>query len=218
VSAVSNKNDAILKTPPIVSLSALSAASPSPKTVPYKPATRSTPSPGPPTAKKGQPATRSTPSPDAKKKKNPQAAGAIESSMTRSTPSLDAMKKKNPQVAGASESSMHSGIDFDVLVGMDSITKHDFHMRQRSGHRVTQPYLDEAYNLVLDFRQCHIRNVHSITRKKDDEEKEVNEPDPPEQPIDLNSPNYHRRRGAKGLSMSGNNIFSSTIRDDFNSD
>jgi hypothetical protein len=184
VSAVSNKKDA-----PIVSLSALSAASPSPKTVPDKPATRSTPSPGTPTAKKSRPATRSTPSPDAKKKNNPQAALSLESSMTRSSPSLDAKKKKNQQVAGANESSMHSGIDFDVLVGMDSITKYDFHMRQRSGHRVTQPYLDDAYNLVLDFRQCHIRVVHSITRKKDDEEKEVDEPDPREQPIELESPN-----------------------------
>jgi hypothetical protein len=29
---------------------------------------------------------------------------------------------------------------------------------------------------------------------------------------------YHKRWGGKGLSMSGNIIFSSTIKDDFNSD
>jgi hypothetical protein len=89
----------------MVSLSALSAMSPSPgpKADEYQPATQYTPSPGP-TPDKYRAMTQSTPSPDPKKTQSPFLS------------------------AGADELLMHSGRNFDALVGMDSLSKAVFHI------------------------------------------------------------------------------------------
>jgi hypothetical protein len=114
--------------PAMVSLSALSAMSPSsgPKADKYRPATQYTPSPGP-TSDKNRATTRSTPSPDPK-------------------------KKQSPLSAGADESLMHSGRNLDALVGMDSLSKAAFHRTLLRHPKYTQAYLDHAYNIVHDFR------------------------------------------------------------------
>jgi hypothetical protein len=113
--------------PAMVSLSALSAMSPSPgpKADEYQPTTQYTQSPGP-TLDKNRPRTRSTPSPDPK-------------------------KKQSPLSAGADELLMHSGRNFDALVGMDSLSKAAFHRTLRRHPKYTQAYLDHAYDIVHDF-------------------------------------------------------------------
>jgi hypothetical protein len=93
--------------PAMVSLSALSAMSPSPgpKADDDQPATQYSPSPGPFT-EKNRPRTRSTTSPDPK-------------------------KKQSPMSSVANESLMRSGRNFDALVGMDSQSKAAFHRNRR---------------------------------------------------------------------------------------
>jgi hypothetical protein len=155
--------------PAMVSLSALSAMSPSPgpKADEYQPATQYSPSPGPFT-EKNRPRTRSTTSPDPK-------------------------KKQSPVSAVANESLMHSGRTFDALVGMDSVSKAAFHRTQRRHQKYTQSYLDHAYNIVHDFRKCDIRVLHVIEPKEggavqDDKDKKDCKPDPTEKPVDIGSP------------------------------
>jgi hypothetical protein len=155
--------------PAMVSLSGLSAMSPTPgpKADEYQPATQYTPSPGP-TPDKNRPATRSTPSPDPK-------------------------KKQSPLSAGADESLMHSGRNFDALVGMDSQSKAAFHRTLPRHPKYTQAYLDLAYNIVHDFRKCDIRVLHVIQPKEggpvqEDEDKKDGKPDPTEKPVEIGSP------------------------------
>jgi hypothetical protein len=138
--------------PAMVSLSALSAMSPSPgpKADEYQPATQYTPSPGP-IPDKNRPGTRSTTSPDPK-------------------------KKQSPLSAVADESLMHSGRNFDVLVGMDSLSKASFHRTLHRHPKYTQAYLDHAYDIVHDFRKCDIHVLHVMEPKEggaihDDEDK-----------------------------------------------
>jgi hypothetical protein len=128
--------------PAMVSLSALSAMSPSqgPKADEYQPATQYSPSPGPFTDK-NRPRRRSTTSPD------PQ-------------------KKQSPLSAVADESLMHSGRNFDALVGMDSLSKAAFHRTLHRHLKYTQAYLDHAYDIVHDFRKCDIRVLHVIEPKE----------------------------------------------------
>jgi hypothetical protein len=128
--------------PAIVSLSALSAMSPSPgpKADEYQQATQYSPNQGPFT-EKNRPRTQSTTSPDPK-------------------------KKESPVSAVANESPMHSARNFDALVGMDSLSKAAFHMTLRF-HKYTQAYLDHAYDIVHDFRKCDICVLHEIEQKKD---------------------------------------------------
>ncbi len=123
--------------PVIVSLSALSVMSPNagPKGDEYQSATQYSPNQGPFT-EKNRPRTRSTTSPDPKKK--PSSVSPV-----------------------TNESLKHSGRNFDALVGMDSLSKADFHMTLRF-HKYTQPYLDHAYDIVHDFRKCDIRVLHAI--------------------------------------------------------
>ena len=45
----------------------------------------------------------------------------------------------------------------DIFVGMSSAHKATLHDRLRGRHHMTQPYLDAAYDIVLDFRVCHSR-------------------------------------------------------------
>jgi hypothetical protein len=155
--------------PAMVSLSALSAMSPSPgpKADEYQPAIQYTPSP--------------CPTPD----KNP--------ATTQSTPSPDPKKKQSPLSAGADESLMHSGRNFDALVGMDSLPKAAFHRTLLRHPNYTQAYLDHAYNIVHDFRKCNIRVLHVIYPKEggavqDDEDKKDGKPDPAEKPVEIGSP------------------------------
>jgi hypothetical protein len=155
--------------PAMVSLSALSAMSPSPgpKADKYQPATQYTPSPGP-TPDKNRATTRSTPSPDSK-------------------------KKQSPLSAGADESLMHSGRNFDALVGMDSLSKAAFHRTLLRHPKYTQAYLDHAYNIVHDFRKCDIRVLHKIDQKEggavqDEEEKKDGKPDPTQKLVEIRSP------------------------------
>jgi hypothetical protein len=153
----------------MVSLSALSAMSPSPgpKADEYQPATQDTPSPGP-TPDKNRPTMRSTPSPDPK-------------------------KKQSPLSADADESLMHSGRNFYALVGMDSPSKAAFHRTLLRHPKYTQAYLDHAYDIVHDFRKCDIHVVHEIDPKEggavqNDEEKKDGKPDPTEKPVEIGSP------------------------------
>jgi hypothetical protein len=153
----------------MVSLSALSAMSPSPgpKADEYQPATQHTPSPGP-FPDKNRPRTRSTTSPDLK-------------------------KKQSPLSAVADESLMHSGRNFDALVGMNSLSKAAFHRTLRRHPKYTQAYLDHAYDIVHDFRKCDIRVLHVIEPKEggavqDDEDKKDCKPDPTEKPVEIGSP------------------------------
>jgi hypothetical protein len=127
--------------PAMVSLSALSAMSPSPgpKADEYQPATQYSPSPGLFMEKK-RPRTRSTTSPDPK-------------------------KKQSPVSAVANELLMHSGRNFDALVGMDSVSKAAFHPTRRRHQKYTQSYLDHAYDIVHAFRKCDIRVLHVIEPK-----------------------------------------------------
>jgi hypothetical protein len=155
--------------PAMVSISALSAMSPSPglKADEYQPATQYTPSPGP-TPDKIRATTRSTPSPDPK-------------------------KKQSPLSACADESLMHSVRNFDALVGMDSLPKAAFHRTLLRHPKYTQAYLDHAYDIVHDFRKCDICVVHEIDPKEggafqDDEEKKDGKPDPTEKPVEIGSP------------------------------
>jgi hypothetical protein len=154
--------------PVMVSLSALSAMSPSPgpKVDEYQPATQYTPSPGR-TSDKNR-ATQSTPSPDPK-------------------------KKQSPLSAGADESLMHSGRNFDALVGMDSLPEAAFHRTLLRHPKYTQAYLDHTYNIVHDFRKCDIRVLHVIYPKEgravqDDEDKKDGKPDPTEKRVEIGSP------------------------------
>jgi hypothetical protein len=161
--------------PAMVSLSALSAMSPSPgpKADEYQPATQYSPSPGPSQTwtwftEKNRPRTRSTMSPDPK-------------------------KKQSPVYAVADESLMHSGRNLDALVGIDSQSKAAFHRTLRRHPKYTQAYLDHAYNIVHDFRKCDIRVLHIIELKEgeavqDDEDKKDCKPDPTERPVDIGSP------------------------------
>jgi hypothetical protein len=128
--------------PAMVSLSALSAMSPSPgpKADKYRPATQYTLSPGR-TPDKNRATTRSTPSPDPK-------------------------KKMSPLSAGADELLVHSLRNFDALVGMDSLSKAAFHRTLLRYPKYTQAYLDHAYDIVHDFRKCDIRVLHVINRKE----------------------------------------------------
>jgi hypothetical protein len=138
--------------PAMVSLSALSAMSPSPgpKAAEYQPVMQYTPSPGP-IPDKNHPRTRSTTSPDPK-------------------------KKQSLLAAGADESLMHSGRNFNALVRMDSLSKAAFHRTLLRHPKYTQVYLDHAYNIVHVFRKCDIRVLHEIDPKEggavqDDKEK-----------------------------------------------
>jgi hypothetical protein len=147
--------------PAMLSLSALSAMSPSPgpKADEYQPAAQYTPSPGP-TPDNNRATTRSTPSPDPK-------------------------KKQSPLSAGADESLMHSGRNFDALVGMDSLAKAAVHRTLRRHPKYTQAYLGHAYDIVHDFRKCDICVLHVIYPKEggavqDDEDKKDGKPDPTE--------------------------------------
>jgi hypothetical protein len=45
----------------------------------------------------------------------------------------------------------------DIFVGMSSAQKAKFHDKMRGRHHMTQPYLDAAYEIVLDFRTSHSR-------------------------------------------------------------
>jgi hypothetical protein len=155
--------------PAMVSLSALSAMSPSPgpKAAEYQPATQYTPSPGP-IPDKNHPRTRSTTIPDPK-------------------------EKQSPLSAVADESLMHSGRNFDALVGMDSLSKAAFHRTLRRHPKYTQAYLDRAYEIVHDFRKCDIRVLHVMEPKEgeavqDDEDKKDGKPDPTEKPVEIGSP------------------------------
>ena len=81
---------------------------------------------------------------------------------------------------------------------MDSLTKVVFHRDLCKGHKHTQSYLDHAYDIVHDFRKCHIRVLHEIEPKKggaiqDDEEKKVGEPDPARKLIEIESPNSNQK-------------------------
>jgi hypothetical protein len=154
--------------PAIVSLSALSVMSPStgPKVDEYQSATPFSRNQGPFT-EKNRPRTRSTTSPDPKKK---------QSSVSPVT----------------NESLKHSGRNFDALVGMYSLSKADFHMTLRF-HKYTQPYLDHAYDIVHDFRKCHIRVLHAIEPTEgggvqEDKDKKDCKPDPTEKPVEIGSP------------------------------
>jgi hypothetical protein len=146
--------------PAMVSLSALSAMSPSPgpKVDEYQPATQYSPSPGPFT-EKNRPRTRSTMSPDPK-------------------------KKQSPVSAVPNESLMRLGRNFDALVGMDSVSKAAFHRNQRRYQKYTQAYLDHAYNIAHDFRKCDIRALHKIEPKEggavqeDEDKKDCNQTRP----------------------------------------
>jgi hypothetical protein len=155
--------------PAMVSLSALSAMSPSPgpKADGYQPATQYIPSPGL-TQDKNRATTRSTPSPDPK-------------------------KKQSPLSASADESLMHSGRNFDALVKMDSLAKAAFHRTLLRYQKYTQAYLDHAYDIVHDFRKCDIHVLHVIYPKEggavqDDEDKKDDKPDPTEKPVEIGSP------------------------------
>jgi hypothetical protein len=155
--------------PAMVSLSALSAMSPSPgpKADEYLLVTQYSPSPGLFT-EKNRPRTRSTTSPDPK-------------------------KKQSPVSAVANESLMRSGRNFDALVGMDSVSKAAFHRNQRRHQKYTQAYLDHAYDIVHDFRKCDIRVLHAIEPKEggavqEDEDKKDCKPDPTEKPVEIGSP------------------------------
>jgi hypothetical protein len=127
--------------PAMVSLSALSAMppSPGPKADEYQPAPQYSPSPGP-FPDKNRPRTRSTTSPDPK-------------------------KKQSPVSAVANESLMHSGRNFDALVGMNPVSKADFHWTLRGHQKYTQSYLDHAYDIVHNFSKCDIRVLHVIDPK-----------------------------------------------------
>ena len=164
-SNVKGKSPDSLPTDPAasVSFSPVFATSHSPdqKDKRKRPATRSTPSPGV-KAKKKRPATTSSPSPGSKK------------------------KKENPPAAGSTnKSSIQSGIDLDALVGMTLFDKNDFHRGHRTLHRHSQPYLDHAYDIVLDFRKCDMRVLHFVHEpepdkkgaESDDEKKKGNGPD-----------------------------------------
>jgi hypothetical protein len=155
--------------PAMVSLSALSAMSPSPgpKADEYPPATQYSPSPGP-FPDKDCPRTRSTTSPDPK-------------------------RKQYPVSAVADESLMHSGRNFDALVGMDSQSKAAFHRTLRRHQKYTQAYLDHAYDIVHDFRKCDICVLHVIEAKEgeavqDDKDKKDCKPDSTEKPVEIGSP------------------------------
>jgi hypothetical protein len=170
--------------PAMVSLFALSAMSPSPgpKADEYQPATQYTPSPGP-IPDENRPATRSTPSPDPK-------------------------KKQSPLSAGADESLMHSGRNFNVLVGMDSLSKAAFHRTLLRHPKYTQAYLDHAYNIVHDFRKCDIRVVHEIDPKEggavqDDEENKDSKPDPTENPVKIGSPGFIKTDSPSNAMVTG---------------
>jgi hypothetical protein len=94
--------------------------------------------------------------------------------------------------AVANESLKHSGRNFDALVGMDSLSKADFHMTLRF-HKYTQPYLDHAYDIVHDFHKCDIRVLHEIEPKEggavqEDEDKKDCKPDLAEKPVEIGSP------------------------------
>ena len=45
----------------------------------------------------------------------------------------------------------------DIFVGMSSAQMAKFHEKMRGRHHMTQPYLDAAYKIVLDFRTSHSR-------------------------------------------------------------
>jgi hypothetical protein len=90
------------------------------------------------------------------------------------------------------ESLKHSGRNFNALVGMDSSSKADFHMTLRF-HKYTQPYLDHAYDIVHDFRKCHIRVLYAIEPKEggavqEDKDKKDCKPDPTEKRVEIGSP------------------------------
>jgi hypothetical protein len=108
--------------PAMVSLSALSAMSPSPG----------------PKADKYQPATQYTPSPGRTSNKN--------RATTQSTPSPDPKKKQSPLSAGADELLKHSGRNFDALVGMDSLPKAAFYRTLFRHPKYTEAYLDHTYD------------------------------------------------------------------------
>ena len=103
-------------------------------------------------AKKKRPATTSSPSPGSKKK-----------------------KKNPPAAASTNKSSIQSGIDLDALVGMTLFDKNAFHRNHRNLHRHTQPYLDHAYNIVLDFHKCDIRVLHEDKPDKKGAESDAKE-------------------------------------------
>jgi uncharacterized protein Usg len=78
---------------------------------------------------------------------------------------------------------MHSGRNFDALARMDSLSKAAFHRTLLRHPKYTQAYLDHAYDIVHDFPECDIRDVHEIDPKEkgavqDDEEKKDGKPDP----------------------------------------
>jgi hypothetical protein len=127
--------------PAMVSLSALSAMSPSPgpKADEYQPATQYTRSPGP-TPDKNRPTARSTPSPDPK-------------------------KKRTPLSAGADESLMHSDRNFDALVGMDSLS----HWTLRRYPKYTQAYLEHAWDAHVEI--CPPCQSPTIQNQHGEEEK-----------------------------------------------
>jgi hypothetical protein len=179
--------------PAMVSLSALSAISPSPgpKADEYQPATQYTPSPGP-IPDKNRPRTRSTTSPDPK-------------------------KKEIFLSAGADESLMHLGRNFDALVGMDSVAKTAFHMTLRRHPKYTQAYLDHAYDIVHDFRKCDIRVLHVIKPKEggavqDDEDKKDCKPDPAKKPVEIGSPDSIKTDSPSNEMVTG---FPPTTPDEF---
>jgi hypothetical protein len=87
---------------------------------------------------------------------------------------------------------------YDALVGMDSFYKVDFHWRLRSSQNHTQEYLDHTYNIVHEFRKCHICVLHEIKPKKgeaspDDAEKQVGEPEASQKQIVVGSPDPHKK-------------------------
>jgi hypothetical protein len=175
--------------PAMVSLSALSAT---------------TPSPGP-KAEKKRPATQYAPRPGLTTDKN--------LATTQSSPSPDPTKKKSPLAAVADQ------LNFDALFGMDSLSKAAYHRTLLRYPKYTQAYLDHAYNIVHDFQKCDIRVLHVIDPKEgvavqEDEEKKdsapeintktgeavldeeankVGEPDPSKKLVEIGSPNSNQK-------------------------
>jgi hypothetical protein len=76
--------------------------------------------------------------------------------------------------------------------GIDSLSKAAFHWTLLRHPKYTQAYLDHAYDIVHDFRKCHI-HVQIDPKEggavQDDEEKKDGEQDSTEKPVEIGSPN-----------------------------
>jgi hypothetical protein len=103
---------------------------------------------------------------------------------------------------------MHSGRNFDVLVGMDSLSKAAFHRTLLRHLKYTQAYLDHAYDIVHDFRKCDIRVLHLIDPKEggavqDVKEKKDGKSDPTEKPVEIGSPDSIKTDSPSNLMVTG---------------